>query len=53
MTAPELLRNEMVLVRMIEKELSVYTHDSREEYNKVFDSTLAFYRRFGTEMIVK
>lgn len=53
MTAPQLLRKEVLLARMIEQELSVYNYDSPEEYNKVFDSTLAFYRRFGTEMIVK
>jgi len=47
MTAPELLAREMPLVRMIEKQLSVYTYDSREEYMRVFDSSIAFYRMFG------
>jgi hypothetical protein len=53
MNAPQLLRKEVLLARMIEQELFQYAYDSKEEYNKVFDSTLAFYRRFGTEMIVK
>lgn len=53
MNAPQLLAKEMPLVRMIEQELSVYNYDSPEEYNTVFNSALAFYRRFGTEMTVQ
>ena len=53
MNAPQLLRKEVILGRYIEQELSQYTYDTKEEYNKVYNSTLAFYRRYGTEMIVK
>lgn len=52
MTAPELLQAEMPLVRMIEKELSVYTYESREEYTKAFDYAIAFYRKFGCYLCV-
>jgi len=53
MNAPQLLRKEVQLVRMIEQELAQYNYNSLEEYNAVFDSTLSFYRKFGSEMIVK
>lgn len=50
--AAQLLQKEIQLVRMIEQELVPYIYNSKQEYDAVFNSTLAFYRRYGTEMIV-
>ena len=48
LTAPELLKLEMPLVRQINRELESngYTKGTREYYS-VFNYTLAFYRKFG------
>ena len=48
LTAPELLKLEMPLVRQINRELESngYTKGTKEYYS-VFNYTLAFYRKFG------
>ena len=48
LTAPELLKLEMPLVRQINRELESngYTKGTKEYYS-VFNSTLVFYRKFG------
>lgn len=46
--APELLKQEMPLVRHIEKELEQHGYEKgTEEYKKMFNHALAFYRKFG------
>lgn len=53
MTAPELLKAQMPLVRRIEAELASNGYiKGTEEYRKVFDSSLAFYRRFGGALCI-
>lgn len=48
MTAPELLKLEMPLVRHIEQELMVHGYKpGTSEYNTVFKHTIAIYRKFG------
>jgi hypothetical protein len=53
MTAPELLKAELPLVRFIESELAEcgYVRDT-EAYNETFDHLLAFYRQFGWRQII-
>jgi hypothetical protein len=48
MGAPELLRAEMPLVRMIKAELLRYGYqEGTAEYREAFDSSISFYRKFG------
>ena len=48
MTAPELLRAEMPLVRRIVADLTAHGYvKGTAEYNSVFNSTLNYYRKFG------
>ena len=48
MTALELLKLEMTLVRHIEQELMVHGYKpGTSEYNTVFKHTIAMYRKFG------
>lgn len=53
MTAPELLKEQMPLVRRIEAELASHGYiKGTEEYNEQFDHSLAFYRKFGEDYAV-
>jgi hypothetical protein len=48
MGAPELLRAEMPLVRMINAELSRYGYkEGTAEYSEAFNYAISFYRKFG------
>lgn len=48
MTAPELLKAEMPLVRRIRLDLAEHGYEvGTAEYNTVFDHMLAFHRWFG------
>ena len=48
MTAPELLKAQMPLVRQIEANLAAYGYkNSDEDYVKAFNTELAYYRKFG------
>lgn len=53
MTAPELLKAEMPLVRFIERELVECGYvKGTEAYNETFDDLLSFYRKFGWRQII-
>jgi hypothetical protein len=54
MSAPELLKAMMPMVRAIENELAHYGYvKGTAEYAEHFDSLLAFYRKFGVTFSVK
>jgi hypothetical protein len=51
MTAPELLKEQMPLVRRIEINLAGYGYvKGTAEYDKMFKFELAYYRKFGWEV---
>ena len=52
--APELLKAEMPLVRHIERELTQHGYEKgTEEFNKMFNHSMAFYRKFGNVDLIK
>lgn len=53
MTAPEMLKAMMPLVRRIESKLAANGYiKGTKEYNEQFDHSLAFYRKFGEDYAV-
>jgi N-acetyl-anhydromuramyl-L-alanine amidase AmpD len=54
MSAPELLKAAMPMVRAIENELAHYGYaKGTSEYAEHFNNMLAFYRKFGMTFSVK
>lgn len=52
MTAPELLREQMPLVRRIEADLTALGYvKGTDEFTQVFDHSIAYYRKFGWSVL--